>query len=66
MAKVKTQTLWTGKYMKDEKGHTTPLTVDVPVEAHVNGGAGVGFYLAKGFRPIEEIPTATAGKTSGK
>jgi len=64
MAKVRTQTLWTGKYMKDAKGHKVPVTVGVPVEAHVNAGAGVDVYLAKGFRPVEDIPPSRASKTT--
>jgi len=50
--------LWTGRWMKAADGSAVPVIVDVPQGRHVNNGRSLERYLAKGFRPVSEIPAA--------
>ncbi len=55
--------LWTGQWMATADGSAAPVIVHVPTDRHVNNGRGLAHYLAKGFKPVEQIPAAGADES---
>jgi hypothetical protein len=49
-----TKRKWHPQTQKNAKGETVPIVVQVPIEEQFNNGKGVGFYLEKGYKYLDE------------
>jgi hypothetical protein len=53
--------LWNGKWQIDAAGEMVPHIIDMPVGKTHTNAMGVGYWLAKGYRMVNEVPRKDDG-----
>ena len=53
--------LWNGKWKLDIKNNVIPDTREMPTALNSTNNQGIGYWLGKGYRPVEEVPIKDDG-----